>query len=382
LKATLVLGKGMKLAGIAEVYVNTIDTLFYMHESPDPQAIFLRWGTKVAPGAGGVIEAKALNEGMYYVSMFAKDGRMIAVFRVNIEKGKTAEAKFNVPGLGKVEGTLTDSAGVVMPGVEVTLMPDSMTMSLGMMLIMSSEVMEGMVKLTPKAIADENGHFVFDSVPEGDYVLMPEGQGGVPEVGLVHVTAGETAKGDMQLHEPMEVGLTFKNKGMPSDVLLLAQRSAGPLGLIIPPRIGSVAQLNEGDTPKLAGIHPGKYTLIMMGNRPFGGMQQIEVTPETKNIDVDMPVMGPLAVRGKITRMSDVLMTPAGIGIVLAIGERSFAFGYVFADGSFEIRGLMPGKYRLWPVSLDELCVNRADLMHFKEVTLEEGKNLEGVEIP
>ena len=382
LRVTLVPGKDFKLESMAEAYVNGADTLFSViiaMREPDPKSLFFRWGTKVTPDKGGVFEARGLVEGAYYVSLFDKNGMLIAVFRTDVEKGKAADVKLNVPGVGKIEGVLTDSAGNKMSGAEVTLMPDSVTMSLAMLLMAEF----GPGKFMPTAIADENGRFTFDAAPEGNYVLVPGGQAGVPETRLVSVTAGNSVNADMQLLEPMDVTLTFKEKPEQTSGMLVAENSAGLLRLAIPPSPGTVVETHGEGPPKLSGIRPGKHVLLIVGDRPFGFLQQIEVTPDTKSIEVEGPFdIGKQTIKGKITRLWDVLIIPTGMGLVLAVGERSFALGFVFPDGSFEIYGLHPDKYRLMPVSLDEACTNRADIVHLKEVTVEEGKDLEGVEIP
>jgi uncharacterized GH25 family protein len=378
LKVTLVPGKDLKLENIAEAYVNSIDTLAEMH-GPDAQALFFRWGTKTVPDKNGMFEVKALNEGTYYVSLFDKGGKFVAVFRTTVEKGKTADVKLNVPGVGKIEGTLTDAAGNTLPGMEVMLMPDSMTMSLGMFLLMEL----GPLQTMPTTIADENGRFTFDSVPEGDYVLMPNGQAGIPETRLVSVTGGDTANADMQLHEPMDVALGFKEKTGTSPVIILAENSAGPLHLVIPPSRDAVIFSFFAEPAKLNGVRPGKHVLILLGGGAYGSLHPIEVKPDTQSIDVEGPLeRGAQSIKGKITRLSDVMIVPQGVGLILAVGERSFALGCVLPDGTFEIHRLQPDKYRLMPVSLAEACTNRADVLHLTEVTVEPGKDVEGVEIP
>jgi hypothetical protein len=70
------------------------------------------------------------------------------------------------------------------------------------------------------------------------------------------------------------------------------------------------------------------------------------------------------------------------LGRVVAIGEKYSAKTLVELDGSFKFEGLQPDKYRIFVESSDGLCVNSQEYVPSKEVVVEEGKNVEGVEIP
>jgi len=388
LKATLVAGKDFKLESIAEVYVNSPDTLIQtmMGGPGDISSLAFKWGTKVTVSKEGVIEAKGLAEGANYVSLFDKSGRLLGIVKTIVEKGKVADVKMNLPGMGKVEGTLTDAAGVKMAGATVLLMPDSFTMSILMLLLAVPRHQQPMVEppmVMPTAITDEKGRFKFDEVPEGNYYVVPGGQAGMAEIWPLAVKAGDAAKADVQLHESLDVALTFKKEPEGHEGAILVEKGANPLGIVIPPCRGVMINSRRDNAWKLTGVRPGKHIIAVLGDRPFGLLQEIEVKADTKSIEIESLIeMGGLSIKGKITQVSSVFFVPPGLGMVVAKGEHWFALGIVLPDGSFEIRGLHPGKYRLIPLSLDDACTNRADVIPVKEVTLEEGKNLEGVTIP
>jgi hypothetical protein len=67
---------------------------------------------------------------------------------------------------------------------------------------------------------------------------------------------------------------------------------------------------------------------------------------------------------------------------VVAVSDTYRAEGLINDDGSFELAQVPPGRYRIVVLSLEQMCLNRNDFVPVKEVTVEEGKNVEGVTIP
>jgi hypothetical protein len=381
-KVTLAAGKGMPLTEVAEVY--------FHHSRPQQNSAvnehlyFLAWDKKADAEGNGVFAAKDVPEGPCYVSVLNKDGRLIALYKTVIEKGKENEIAFTLPGAGAIEGTLTDADGDTIPSTEVALVPDKM-MATYVAGVYPSPVQNMFLSTVT---TDNDGKFAFDKVPEGNYLLYLQGIDTQTALPLI-VKADETARADFRLGRPFDMTITLnlpEGETMPPSAyagLTPATNSDARMATIF--MEGYFYALNMENHPAtIHGIRPGKYWLQITasGDQP-DVLREVEITPETKNVDVGISLKpGRQKISGAVKNLHSHLPGMFDTGAVIARSDDLIVMQVLEPDGSFELRNLPPGKYRVCAVNLDELCVNRADCSPVKEVTVEEGRDVEGVSIP
>ena len=383
LKIKLVPGKGLKLEEIAEVYCNSMAAWQQgIMAGFGGGASLFRWGCRATPGKGGSFEAKDILEGPCYISVFTRENRLLALFRADVEKKKVGKLTLNLPGVGKVEGTLRDDAGKPTPGVEMTLMPDSMMLSTAM-----SGSRESAASVLITAMTDEKGRFSFDAVPEGAHRLFTRESDFWPDIRHVAVKPGEVKKIEFRRRKPVDVTVTVKlpegEKEPEITFANLAAVGANPTGVVpLNPSAAEPSKLKDGKV-RFTGLYPGRYYLLIVKSPGFTGiLREIEVKPGTKNIEIEGTFKpGGCSVSGKLTQVSPSGLF-FGMEFLIAWGERHLAACLVGPDKLFKLEGLHPGKYRLFTMSLDEMCVNGAKYFSVKEITVEEGADIEGITIP
>ena len=381
LKATIVPGKGLKLEDISAVYIN--DTGCFKREQGLGRRAFFRWGKRVKPGKDGTVEAKGLPEGLCYISVYGRNSRFIGAYRADIRKDVVSEVTFNTPGVGEVEGVLTGTGGKPLPGVEVTLTPDSLAAFLGF------SRFSGHNNVLRVAKTDEKGRFRFEKVPKGDYVLSHKTISPYPDVKHVKVKAGESHKADIKLRKPVNasVKLDAPRTGDRYTQIALVDLSGNTTGLsmitpgsmIIPDR-----WYRSYGGCDLSGIYPGSYRIFISEPESQTTISRVvEIKPDTRKVEIKGTFEpGACTVSGRLLHRTTGITVPFGLGLVLAVSDGYAATGLIWPDGTFKFEKLHPGTYRLHILSVDSMCVNGAEFRSVKEVTVEEGADIEGIIIP
>ena len=331
---------------------------------------------------GGFFVAKDLSEGACYVRLFGRDGGVLATYRVDVEAGKTTEATLAIPDKGDVDGALCDDEENPIPNEIVSLMPYYPA-------LWSLRAFEN-VYLNPvlspfDASTDNDGHFIFRGVPEGKYFLLIEHNDGVPEVRVVSVKPGVKNKIKCRLEKPFSVTVTLKmpeGESIPENAVLnLVSLDRNPSGYAID---RSAWAGIKGKTVEIEGICSGRYLVeIVAGDSKCGPARQVEITPQNRQIEMAASFKpGNQKISGKIRNLHGKDHFPFYGECVVAVSDTYRAEGLINDDGSFELAQVPPGRYRIVVLSLEQMCLNRNDFVPVKEVTVEEGKNVEGVTIP
>jgi hypothetical protein len=375
----IVPGKGITLEDIDSVYVNSVRNLGMIAGT-----MTFQWGPKVPLDKEGNFEAKDIPEGACYISLFDKKGEFIGLFRSDIEKDKNVDVKFNLPDAGTLEGTLTDDAGNPVAGKMLVLVPARMVS----FIIMDQRVMwNNQPEGFPSATTDEKGAFRFDKICEGQYVLITWEDKTFTDPKPVTIKGGEAVKLDYRLQKSLDIEVTAKVPSPDNEferpygaVLMYTILPDTPGVFRIVARHERPGATTENGVTVLRGIYPGKYSLIVDMGAMNGLSKTIEVTQDTKKIDVDLaPAAGQTTLSGTV---KDFVYTTWVIHEVFAVGEKYCAWAPIMPDGTFKFANLQPDTYRLCTYSIDEICLNRKTPPLVKTVTVEEGKDLEGVEIP
>jgi hypothetical protein len=330
----------------------------------------------VKPDDKGAISIPEMAAGDCYVAMCSNDGGLIGLFKSKIEKGKVADTALSIPAAGAVEGVLIDENGKPKADDEVYLTPlTAMTVP-----VQRAAVQNVWRDFCPVAITDSNGGFSFPKVPAGEYVLTSA------NFSLYRVTVkeGETSKAEIHIAKTVKPLLSIKAAAgeKPLTELFVRIVEVCPDGTLLP-----VEEQHGGLKYTMAYGAPfpvGKYVFLVGElSDKRGVIRPVEIGPDTTTIEMEISwPQGTCAITGKIA------VDPAAESIrpkvLFAMGEKSFATAYSEPDGSFRFTGLPPGKYKIFErrFTFDFLCVNGKDYFSVKEVTVEEGKNLEGVEIP
>lgn len=235
------------------------------------------------------------------------------------------------------------------------------------------------------ATTDAAGRFAFDNVPIGDHVIVLMGYGDTGDMRTVTVAAGETNAVDFRLEKPVEIVVTLKHpagkeyEGYDFNI--------GPTGKKFWPFIlcyWKRSAIPTSDAIRIPPMYPGNCKISIYyhwGSEHIS--RDIEITPQTRSVEFECAMKplqkGPCTIAGKVIHQC----TWYWFSRVTAEGEQDSYTGRMQSDGSFEIRGLPPGKYRLSVGNIiDEMCMNREQFQEAVEVTVEEGKDAEGVEIP
>ena len=275
---------------------------------------------------------------------------------------------------------MKDKTGKPTPNMELTLMPDCIParyLQQIMNMFQSNERFR-------TVLTDKEGRFTLKGIPEGGYLLLrPEWQK-ISDFRRLTVKPGETTRVEFSLQDTMEVSIllrTSREELQSSARVMMLEMYTTDTAF---PEYNMSLDLFHGLTvkKKLLNVHPGKHRLISTGFLSENGIaRKVEIKPDTKQIRISGTFKpGKRTISGRMRNYSGL-----GIGAmsrVLAVGERHFATGDIFPDGSFLIKGLHPDRYRLYLITLDALCVNGAQYCVTQEVTVEKDKDVEGIVIP
>lgn len=400
LKVTISPGKGISLDDVAAVYIDCApgpvpepdpaaesdeesecdDEEPLPEPPPEDEGIYgLLRGEKAKAAGKGVFEKSGLTAGPCYVTVLDKDRKLLAMFKTVIEAGKHTEAAFTLPDAGAVAGTLRDGDGRAIPCAEVILLPDTM-----LAFFSAWTYVERTLDPFWRYFATDNeGRFRFDKIPAGKWILRVRG-GALP----LEVKAGETAHVDFNIGKPFDVTVTLKmpaGEKIPSRASISLKpvaRNAG--GMTDECDVGCSGLLAD-NTARLHGVRPGRYCIGISTNGENGivALREVEITAENRNIEVEASLKpGARAISGKAMNLNGISPVSYRTACVVARGENSFTMLPLAPDGSFRLENLKPGKYRIFVMGLDEICVNRDKCDPVKEVTVADDKDVEGLTLP
>lgn len=371
LSAKIVPGKGLELKDIGRVYVipaDDTDNSYVFRDFPDDTK-------RVKPDDKGVVSVADMPAGPCYVAVCDKEDELIALFKSHIEKNKTAQTTLNIPAAGAIEGLLIDENGKPKPDDEVCLAPILPIQ----VPAQTAAIVRTWKRLFPVAVTGIAGKFSFAKVPAGDYVLI-NGQ-----YSQCRVTVKEGATSNAELHIVKMVKATIAITAPPGEKPLeepfIRICQACPDGALLPV---DELRVSTGATSYSRDLPAGKYIFLVgeISDR-CGAVVPVEIGQDAKSLEVQVSLpKGTCSIAGKIA------VDPAAQGIrpkvLFAMGEKSFATAYSEPDGSFKFSGLVPGKYKIFEkrFTFDFLCANTKDYLLIKEITVEEGKDVTGVEIP
>lgn len=222
-----------------------------------------------------------------------------------------------------------------------------------------------------KAWTDEAGRFAFEHLPSGTYDVLHEHVRGIDKV-RVEVLEGETTRVELGRREPGNVRIhgtvtrggvgvagLFVSIEMEDDQLMSFTDDAGAYELF---------------------VQPGEYSVSVSESLTEGGCGQshrVEAGQATE-LRLDF-VLGQANLSGKVLGPQG---NPLG-GIYLSIQATDTATdsagGGVISDskGNFQLRGLLPGTYRLWAEFFEDEPYSSPTL----ELELAPGQELKDVEL-
>jgi RNA polymerase sigma-70 factor (ECF subfamily) len=192
--------------------------------------------------------------------------------------------------------------------------------------------------------SDREGRFTLSLVPLGPQTIVGAAEGYVPAEAAVEVGAGRTA----------QVALTLARESViAGTVRLPGGRSPSKNQVaIVAPALGVFRQIPIGEdgSYRAGGLPAGTYTVHLFP--PFGEdgkLRPRSVTVaegETVRCDLDLTRVDGATVRGMV-RLGGVPLA-SGAAMLTPLGPGSgFPFDGTINDGTFEIRGVPPGTYRL-----------------------------------
>ena len=371
LSAKILPGKGLELRDIGQVYVipaDDTDNSYVFRDFPDDTK-------RVKPDEKGVVSVADMLAGPCYVAVCDKEDELIVLFKGEIAKDKKAETTFNIPAAGAIEGLLTDENGKPKSDDEVCLAP---LLPTGVP-AQTAGIVRTWKRLFPVAVTGNAGKFSFAKVPAGDYILI-NGQ-----YSQCRVTVKEGATSNAELRVVKTVNATIAITAPPGEKPLeepfIRICQACPDGALLPV---DELRVSTGTSSYGRDLPAGKYIFLVgeISDR-CGAVVPVEIGQDAKSLEVQVSLpKGTCSIAGKIAVDPGALsLRPK---VLFAMGEKSFATAYSEPDGSFKFSGLVPGKYKIFEkrFTFDFLCVNGKDYFSVKEVTVEEGKTVEGVEIP
>ena len=128
-------------------------------------------------------------------------------------------------------------------------------------------------------------------------------------------------------------------------------------------------------------VLPGKYKLIALKGTNYGVIKDIELKDGQSLSDIELAL--PDETRTLSGRIPNYMPSNASSYLsydsIIAVGEY-IAFGKIYADGTFKLT-IPPGKYKLHRLGPHLVCNNTRDNVKPLEVVIEEGKDLEGIEL-
>jgi len=375
LRVRLLPGKGLTLDDVSRVIVSDMEAI-----QPPPGYHWDFPFGKTAESENGVFAVENVSSGACYVSVIGKDGSVRAFYRADVRKGEMTEATFILPDVGTVEGVLYDHEGNVLPSERIMLSPDRAKM---LTICREWDRNAGTGAATD---TDNEGRFRFSKIPAGKHILFINHNEGEPEMRFIEVKVGETTRAKIVLDKPFSVTFTLKmpeGKNPPKDAAFYLMRVANNSAGFIH-GFDYYYSSYEKSPAVISGVYPGKYLVrLTSGNGQCAEVKEIEITPATHEIEVDVSFkLGKQKISGKIKNLHGPDRVPFFGECVIALNDVYKAEADINDDGSFEFTAMPPGKYRIIVLSIEQMCLNRDEYIPVKEVTVEEGRDLEGVTIP
>jgi hypothetical protein len=371
LSAKILPGKGLELRDIGQVYVipaDDTDNSYVFRDFPDDTK-------KAKPDQNGVAGVSDIPQGPCYLAVCNNDDELIALFKSHIEKDKTAQTTLNIPAAGAIEGLLIDANGQPKPNDEVYLAP---LLPTGVPAQTAALVREWK-RLLPVAVTGNAGKFSFAKVPAGDHILING------KYSQCRVTVKEGATSNAELHIVKMVNATIAITAPPGEKPIeepfVRICQVYPDGALLPV---DELRVSTGATSYGRDFPAGKYIFLVgeISDR-CGAVVPVEIGQDATSLEVQVSLpQGTCSIAGKIA--VDPAVQSTRPKVLFAMGEKTFATAYAELDGSFKFSGLVPGKYKIFErrFTFDFLCINAKDYFPIKEITVEEGKTVEGVEIP
>jgi len=330
-----------------------------------------------------------IQEGEWGITVLDMNDRPIILQKdFKVEPGKTTEVTLQLQALGSLEIELVDHEGKPLAGAQPDLIgfgSPAHFMPTQLKKFFYLEWGSGFVT------TDEEGKCKFENLLPGVYRLFKRRPSSqylvmmvqVPLMGKVTVKADKTEKVKFRVPKTTSIEGTLTARHDRLCNVIVFRQAATFLGMFIMP-VGRKDGVKPGEKFKVEGIPPGKYIIAATAR----GDDMI-VSTYTTEIEVKegVPVKGiELKFPEKTQKISGKLKdykgkpSPALDEVIIFYGP-ALAGAKINPDGTFETQA-PPGEYKVYRINIYNVMKGEQPAPKPIEITIEEGKDLTGVEIP
>ena len=352
---------GMPLDKVGQVILGLYPRNFFFGERP-PTVLIL--------DKKGRFKLDKVLEGENYITILDTNGSLLGLYRINTVKGKTTRINIKLPPVSNVAGRLLDRKGKPLGGT-LLILRDRRSIDAFPSGVIPSPLPKQNVFTT-----DRNGRFHLGLLAEGGYLINADN---LSLVWSIDVKGGSET--NVALKQLGTSTVSGKLSGNTDAVTITLTPADSPFS---DTWFRTDVRLTDDGKFKITGVCPGKYPVkALSGTMGYGCLAEIEVKEgqSLSGIELDLSSHAQ-RISGKISKYHP----PGGndysypsSDTVVASGS-FFARAEVRADGSFEFYA-PPGKYKLHRLGPHLVCNNTRDNVKPLEIVIEEGKDLEGIEL-
>ncbi len=322
-----------------------------------------------------------VQEGRWGIIVLGMNDRPIVKKDFEIKPDKTAELSLQLEALGTLEIELVDHEGKPVAGTELGLFQQG-HFSYGF--AGESHRFFRSDGLAEAVMTDENGRCRVEHLIPSVYLVSIRRAGpsllGVGQIWKTNIKADKTEKLKIRMAKTTTLEGTVLLKGNKQCSVIVFKRDASFLEIFLMP-VAMLSKVTTGKKFTLKDIPPGKHTIMavqMSDSFMSSYLKEIDVKEgvPVKGIELKFPEKAQ-KVYGRVISYKRKGRPEEGVllmGPVMAGAELK-------PDGRFEAKAV-PGKYKVFHLSLSKLMARDDSKIKPLEIEVEEGKDLTGVEIP
>ncbi|MFH1549228.1 MAG: carboxypeptidase regulatory-like domain-containing protein, partial [Planctomycetota bacterium] len=327
-----------------------------------------------------------IREGRWDITVLGMDNRPLVEKDFEIEPDKKTDIALQLQALGTLDIELVDHEGKPLAGAQLGLTgPGSTAPFLATSSTKFFYLEWGNIFVT----TDEEGKCKFESLLPGVYRLskispLPQHMGIflIPLMWKVTIKADKTEKVKFRVPKTTTIEGTLTARHDRLCTVSVFRQAATFLEMFIMP-VAIQRNVKPGAKFKVEGVPPGKLVIVAVTK---GDMLVSSYTMEIE-VKEGVPVKGiELKFPEKTQKISGKLKdykgkpSPAPDGIIIFYGP-ALASAKVNPDGTFELE-MPPGKYKVHRIHIRDVKSGEQPAPKPIEITIEEGKDLTGIEVP